>query len=107
VSNWYRVPDAVQRSPGDAQHRPVTVQRRAETQQVPRSHGPRISSASHSASKTRVNALLALRCIRGTLLAQSPSISIRSQILTHFVRGILRFVRIPSTGDEAAAAALS
>jgi hypothetical protein len=34
-------------------------------------------------------------------------ISIRSQILTHFVRGILRFVRIPSTGDEAAAAALS
>jgi hypothetical protein len=44
-----------------------TLLRRAGTQALQvRSDGPRISSAPHSVSKTRVNALVALRCIRGT-----------------------------------------
>jgi catechol 2,3-dioxygenase len=34
---------------------------------MPARNGPRLSSAAHSASKTRVNALMALRSIRGTV----------------------------------------
>jgi hypothetical protein len=36
----------VQRSPGDAKHRPVTLLRRAGTHEAHTTHGPRISSAS-------------------------------------------------------------
>jgi hypothetical protein len=55
-----RVPDAVQRSPGDAKHRPVTMHRRAGTHERGRvTYGPRISSAPRRKSG-------GLRSIRGT-----------------------------------------
>ena len=54
----------------DAEHRPITLRRRAGTHfhSATMSPGPVAHhAASHSASKTRVNALMALRSIRGTL----------------------------------------
>jgi len=53
-----RVPDAVQRI--------LRCSASRDPQFYIVRHGPRISSAPHSASKTRVNALMALRSIRGT-----------------------------------------
>jgi hypothetical protein len=68
----YRVPDAVQCSPGDAKHRPVTLLRRAGTHEQSLGPGsPAHHAASHSASKTRVSALVALRSIRGAI-ASAP-----------------------------------
>jgi hypothetical protein len=61
-----RVPDAVQRSPGDAQHRPVALLRRAGTQIDTCEVGSGSAAHRHSASKTRVDALMALHSIRGT-----------------------------------------
>src|SRR5713226_5362133 len=84
-----RVPDAVQRSPGDAigsrecapDDRLRIVRSRCAAEPGPTSHlhkmDPGCSAPAHSASKTRVNALMsasktrvnalmALRCIRGT-----------------------------------------
>jgi hypothetical protein len=52
----------VQRSTGDAKHRPVTLLRRAGTHQQ---NGPGSAAHRHSASKTRVNALVALRSVPG------------------------------------------
>jgi hypothetical protein len=54
-----RVPDPVQRSPGDAKHRPVRGA--AEPRPIKAAN----HAARHSASKTRVNALTALRAASG------------------------------------------
>jgi hypothetical protein len=52
-----------------------------------RHRGPRISGAPHSASKTRVNALMALRRIRGTRLLPRFLIRIsNSQLYRHCER---------------------
>jgi len=79
------VPDAVQRFfSGAPQSRDRTKRRR--------SLRPRLCSAplrkSHSASKTRVNALMALRCVRGTrLLRLLPQLRVRAAEIGR--RGIL------------------
>ena len=68
----YRVPEAVQRCPGDAKHRPVTLLRRAGTYMLPNRMDPGPAAHHHSASKTRVNALTVLRSIRGTIDFPEP-----------------------------------
>src|SRR5258706_761970 len=86
-ANSARVPDAAQRAPGDAQHRPVTLHRRAGTHS--RASGTMDPgsaahhAASHSASKTRVNALMALRSIRGTTLRFAQNLLVRLTLRHH------------------------